>query len=162
MSVFKSQFSRAIMTHKSDNAVIASPFLFISSGTNTSVTSSKLVASTATFITNNVKIGDVVHNDTTELSATVVSVDSETQLTLNANIFLASGNAYAVYGMSAQTNIGNAGCCLYIDGAGDVSVITIGGDTATFFSVPVGTILPVQVRQLRSTSTSATNVMALW
>ena len=162
MSVFKSQFSRALRAHKSDDAVIASPALFISSATNTTATAFKLIDSTATFIAKNVAVGDVVHNDTTELSATVVSVDSATQLTLNANIFLATGNTYTVYGMSSQTNIGNTGCNLYIGGAGNVSVITIGGDIATFFAVPVGTILPVQVRQLRSTSTTVTNVMALW
>ena len=162
MSVFKSQFSRAIRAHKSDNAVIANPALFVSSGTNTTATAFKLINSASTFITKNVCAGDVVHNDTTELSATVLSVDSETQLTLNADIFLATGNSYAIYGMSSLSGLGNTGCNLYIGGAGNISVITIGGDIATFFAVPVGTVLPVQVRQLRSTSTSATNVMALW
>ena len=64
--------------------------------------------------------------------------------------------------MSSQAGIGNTGCNLYIGGAGDVSVITIGGDIATFFGVPVGTTLPIQVVRLRATSTSATNVIALW
>ena len=162
MSVFKSQFSRAIRAHKSDNADIANPNTFVDSGTNTAVTAFKLIDSAAKFITDNLRTGDVVHNDTTELSATVVTVDSETQLTLNANIFLATGNAYAVYGMSPQSGIGNTGCNLYVGGTGNVSVVTIGGDTATFFAVPAGTTLPIQVERLRATSTTATNVMALW
>lgn len=161
MSVFKSTFSRALRTHKSDNANIAYPSL-IESGTNTTATALKLISSTATFITDNVKTGDIVHNDTDETTATVVTVDSETQLTLNANIFTATGKLYAVYQSSPQSGLGNPGCFLYIGGAGDVSVVTIGGDTATFFGVPVGTTLPIQVIKLRSTSTSATNVIALW
>jgi hypothetical protein len=161
MSVFKTTFSRALRTHPSDNANIAYPAVN-ESGTNTTATSLKLIDSAATFITNNVKTGDVVHNDTDETAATVVSVDSETQLTLNANIFAATGKIYTVYSMSSQSGMGNPGCYLYVGGAGNVSVVTIGNDIATFFGVPAGTTLPIQVIKLRSTSTSATNIVALW
>jgi hypothetical protein len=126
------------------------------------VSTSKLIDSTGLFITNNVKTGDVIHNDTLSTAATVVSVDSETQLTLNANIFTATAQAYIVYSMSSQTSMGNPGCVLYIGGTGNVSVITIGGDQITFNGVPAGTTLPIQVRQLRATSTTATLVNALW
>jgi hypothetical protein len=162
MSVFKSQFSRAVRAHKSDDAVIANPSALVTTGTNTTATAFKLINSAATFITNNIQIGDVVHNDTDETAATVVSVDSQTQLTLNANIFTATAKLYAVYAMSSQSGLGNTGCFLYVGGAGNVSVVTIGGDTATFFAVPAGTTLPIQVIKLRTTSTTATNVMGLW
>ncbi len=161
MSVFKTTFSRALRAHPSDNANIPFPAV-VESGTSTSVVSSKLVDSTATFITNNVKTGDIVHNDTSETAATVVSVDSETELTLNANIFTATTQIFTVYAASPQTTIGNAGCFLYVGGTGSVSVVTIGGDIATFFAVPAGTTLPIQVLKLRSTSTTATNIVALW
>jgi hypothetical protein len=161
MSVFKTTFSRALRTHKSDDANIAYPTL-IKSGTNTTATAFKLIDSAGLFITNNVKIGDIVHNDTDETSATVVNVDSETELTLNANIFTATAKLYAVYQASPQTGLGNPGCFLYVGGAGNVSVVTIGNDVATFFGVPAGTTLPIQVIKLRSTSTSATNIVALW
>jgi len=161
MSVFKTQFSRALRVHKSDDANIAYPNV-ITSGTNTTATASKLISSTATFITNNVQAGDIVHNDTDETAATVVSVDSETQLTLNANIFAATAKVYTIYQASSQTGLGNPGANLYVGGAGNVSIVTIGGDTATFFGVPAGTTLPVQAIKLRSTSTSATNIVALW
>lgn len=162
MSVFKSQFSRAIIAHKSDNADIAVPYSFVDTGTNTTSTSLKLISSSATFISDNVRSGDVVHNDTDGTAATVISVDSETQLTLNANIFTATGKIFTVYGMSPQSGIGNEGCNLYVGGAGNVSVVTIGGDIVTFFAVPVGTVLPIQVIRLRATGTTATNVLALW
>lgn len=161
MSVFKTTFTRSLRAHKSDNANIPYPDV-ITNGTNTTATSSKLICATAKFITKGVAIGDVVHNDTDETAATVVSVDSETQLTLNANIFTATAKIFNVYAMSAQTSMGNPGCFLYVGGAGNVSVVTKGNDIATFFGVPAGTTLPIQVLKLRSTSTSATNVMALW
>lgn len=161
MSVFKTTFSRALRAHPSDNANIPFPNA-IESGTSTSIVSSKLVDSTGLFVTNNVKTGDIVHNDTLETAATVVSVDSETQLTLNADIFTATAQIFTVYAASPQTTIGNAGCFLYVCGTGSVSVVTIGNDIATFFAVPAGTILPIQVLKLRSTSTTATNIVALW
>jgi hypothetical protein len=161
MSVFKTTFSRALRAYLSDNANIPFPNA-IDSGTSTSVVASKLVDSTATFITNNVKTGDIVYNDTDETAATVVSVDSQTQLTLNADIFTATAEIFTVYAASPQTTIGNAGCFLYVGGTGNVSVVTIGNDIATFFAVPAGTTLPIQVLKLRSTSTTATNIVALW
>jgi hypothetical protein len=161
MSVFKTTFSRALIAHKSDNADIAYPNK-IADGTNTTSTALKLINSAGLFITNNINTGDVIHNDTAGTAATVVSVDSETQLTLNANIFTSTGQEYAVYSMSSQTSIGNTGCNLYVGGAGNVSVITIGGDQITFNSVPAGTTLPIQVIRLRATGTTATNVNALW
>lgn len=162
MSVFKTTFTRALRAHPSDNAIIAYPGDTNLVGTNTSVTASKLVDSAATFITNNVLIGDVVHNDTAGTAATVVSVDSETEITLNANIFASTAQVYTIYSMSSQAGIGNTGCYLYVGGAGNISVITIGGDQITFNSVPAGTVLPIQVRQVRSTSTTATLLNALW
>jgi hypothetical protein len=161
MSVFKTTFTRSLRAHPSDNADIAYPSV-AESGTNTTATASKLIDSAATFITNNVKTGDVVHNDTAGTAATVVSVDSETQLTLNANIFTSTAQAYVVYPMSAQSGMGNPGCFLYVGGTGNVSVVTIGGDIITFNGVPAGTTLPIQVLKLRSTSTTATLINALW
>ena len=161
MSLFKTTFTRALRAHPSNDADIAYPTP-IESGTVTTVTASKLIDSTATFITNNVRQGDVVHNDTLGTAATVVSVDSETQLTLNANIFTATSQAFVVYAMSPQTSMGNPGCYLYIGGTGTVSVITIGGDQPTFNGVPAGTTLPIQVTRLRATGTTATLVNALW
>jgi hypothetical protein len=161
MSVFKTTFSRALRAHKSDDANIAFPAQ-IAGGSNTTATAFKLINSAATYITKNLKTGDIVHNDTAGTAATIVSVDSETELTLNANIFTSTSQAYVVYQASPQTGLGNTGCFLYVGGAGNVSVVTIGGDQITFNGVPAGTTLPIQVLQLRATGTTATNVNALW
>jgi hypothetical protein len=161
MSVFKTTFSRALRAHPSDNADIAYPNQ-IAGGTNTTATAFKLINSAALYITKNVKTGDVVHNDTAGTVATVVSVDSQTQLTLNADIFTSTAQVYAVYAMSSQTGMGNPGCFLYVGGTGNVSVVTIGGDIIVFNGVPAGTTLPIQVVRLRSTGTTATLINALW
>jgi hypothetical protein len=121
-----------------------------------------LINSAALYVTKNLKTGDVVHNDTAGTAATIVSVDSETELTLNANIFTSTGQVYAVYAMSSQTSMGNPGCFLYVGGTGNVSVVTIGGDIIVFNGVPAGTTLPIQVVKLRSTGTTATLINALW
>ena len=161
MSVFKTTFSRALRAHPSDNADIAYPNQ-IAGGSNTTATSFKLINSAALYITKNLKTGDVVHNDTAGTAATVVSVDSQTQLTLNADIFTSTSQVYAVYAMSSQSGMGNPGCFLYVGGTGNVSVITIGNDQITFNGVPAGTTLPIQVLKLRATGTTATLINALW
>lgn len=161
MSVFKTTFTRALRAYPSDNADIPYPNT-IETGTSTTVVASKLVDSTGLFVTNNIATGDVIYNDTLGTAATVVTVDSQTQLTLNANIFTATAQAYTIYSMSSQTSFGNPGCFLYVGGTGNVAVTTLGGDLLTFNGVPAGTTLPIQVERLRATGTTATLVNALW
>ena len=161
MSVFKTTFSRALAVIKSDNANVPYP-AESSSGTNTSVTVASLVDSAATFVTNNVATGDIVYNTTDGTAATVVSVTSQTTLVLNADIFTATAKTFVVYTASPQTSNGNPGCYIYVGGAGNVKVTTIGGDIITFTATPVGQVLPVQIIKLHSTGTTATLVNALW
>jgi hypothetical protein len=161
MSVFKSQFSRALEVIRSDNADIPFPNE-IKSGTNTSAVTNQLVDSTGNFINLNVKTGDIVYNITDQTAATVVSVTSATVIVLNANIFAATAKSYIIYEASSQSTIGNRGCNLYIGGAGNVRVTTIGGDIVTFTATPVGQVLPVQVIKVHLAGTSATLIDALW
>lgn len=50
---------------------------------------------------------------------------------------------------------------LYIGVTGNVAVRTANAETITFVAVPVG-ILPIQVDQVRSTNTTATDIIALY
>jgi hypothetical protein len=75
----------------------------LKTGTNTSVVSSQLVDSSATFLSDDISAGDVVTNITTGLVSTVASVVSNTVLALDSNIFLASANSYGVF--SSSTNV---------------------------------------------------------
>jgi ASC-1-like (ASCH) protein len=161
MSVFKSQFSRALAVIKSDNANIPFPAP-VKSGENTSAVENELVDTAGDFINAGVKTGDIIYNTTDSLAATVISVTNATTIVLNADIFAAAEKDYTIYQASPQTTIGNTGCNLYIGGAGNVKVTTIGGDIITFTAVSVGSFLPVQVIKLHSTDTTATLVNALW
>jgi len=51
---------------------------------------------------------------------------------------------------------------LYVGGAGDVKVVTVGGSTVIFSAVPAGTILPVAVVRVFSTGTTATSLVGMW
>lgn len=56
----------------------------------------------------------------------------------------------------------NNGCVLYIGGAGNLRVTTIGGDDVSFTGILAGSFLPVQVVKVWADGTSATNIVALW
>jgi hypothetical protein len=49
---------------------------------------------------------------------------------------------------------------LWVGGAGDVALITVGGDTVTYHSVPAGTYLRVRAARVLATPTTATNIVA--
>lgn len=51
---------------------------------------------------------------------------------------------------------------LYVGGAGDIALVTSGGDTVTFAAVPAGSILPVRAKRVLTTGTTATNIIAIW
>ena len=64
--------------------------------------------------------------------------------------------------VSAQNGSGNNGCVLYVGGAGNLRVLTIGGDDVLFSNIQAGSFLPVQVQRVYSTNTTATGIVALW
>jgi hypothetical protein len=51
---------------------------------------------------------------------------------------------------------------LFVGGAGNVAVVTEGGDTVTFSGVQAGSMLVLRIKQVRSTNTTATNIVRLW
>ena len=140
MSVFKTTFSRALNVFASENANIPFPAL-ITNVINTTDGTTTITNAAATFITDNVKPGDIVI-DETGLRVTVVGVISQTEIVVNSLI----GTICKIYQASSQTGIGNQGCYIYVpeDGS-NVVVTTIGGDDVVFQKVPRGAILPVQV-----------------
>lgn len=50
---------------------------------------------------------------------------------------------------------------LWVGGAGNVSVLMAGGETVTISGVAAGTLLPIQVRRVNATNTTATLMVAL-
>ncbi len=162
MSVQKIQANRALKVIPSDNCVIPMPYV-IETGTTTSAPGLNALAdSSGLFITNGVKPGDVVYNITDNTAATVVQVQSQTTLLLNANITAAIGKSYIVYQASPENTLGNQGCVLYIGGAGNVNLNTTGDDIITFVGLNTGQFVPVQCVKVAATGTTATNIIALW
>lgn len=157
MPTLKLQSSRFLRVFPSDNAKIPYPAV-VTSGTNTSSTALKLINSGATFITSGVKINDIVYNTTDETAATVVSVDSETQITLNANIFTAGSKDYTIYDGASNNN----GCVFYTGGAGTVDMENESGDRIIKEGCVAGQYHPVNVVQIYEAGTSATLIDAHW
>lgn len=51
---------------------------------------------------------------------------------------------------------------LYVGGAGNVKVVTLGGDTVTLVGATAGEIIPIRVKQVLSTGTTATSIVSLY
>jgi hypothetical protein len=72
-----------------------------------------------------------------------------------------ASNAFVVTPADGS-NLTHAARALFVGGAGDIRVDTLGGDTVTFASVPAGSILPVRVLKVYSTGTDASNIVAVY
>ncbi len=50
---------------------------------------------------------------------------------------------------------------IYVGGTGSLTVTMKSGVEATFTAIPTGTLLPIEVSNVKSTGTTATNIVAL-
>lgn len=50
---------------------------------------------------------------------------------------------------------------LWVGGGGDVSVVTQGGTTVTLKGAPAGSLIPIRAVRVRSTGTTATDIVGL-
>ena len=156
MAYQKLQASRLLAVVQSDTINIPDVSHRTAQGTTTATTADKLVDSGALFSANGlVKVNDIVYNTTDSTVARVTAIDSDTTLSLSANI-MANAEAYKIY------RDDNNGCVLYVGGLGDVNVITAGGDDVTLKAVPAGSFIPVQVLRVKDTLTTATDIVAMW
>lgn len=69
--------------------------------------------------------------------------------------------AFAAVTTSDTTVLSNVRS-LWVGGAGNVSVHDQNDNVVTFNSVPAGTLLPISPKRVRATSTTATNIVALF
>lgn len=68
-----------------------------------------------------------------------------------------AGNAKVVVPSDTAT-LDQAGT-IYVGGAGNIACVTERGDEVTFVGMLKGTILPVLIKQVKSTDTTATNML---
>ncbi len=153
MAYQKLQVERALTVIPSDTINVPNVAGPTASGTADGTTANKLVDSTASFTSN--LLGYIVYNTTDSTVATVTAVDDAGTLSLSADI-MASGESYTLYADD------NNGCVLYVGNTGNVRVLTAGNDDVTFVGIPAGAFVPVQVKRVFSTSTDATDIIALW
>ena len=63
---------------------------------------------------------------------------------------------------SDSTNLTSIARSLYVGTAGNVTLLTVGQNVVTFSNVQSGSILPVRTIRVNATSTTATNIVALY
>lgn len=51
---------------------------------------------------------------------------------------------------------------IYVGGAGDIALTTSNGEDVTFVGALVGTIIPIRPSRIKSTNTTATNLLGLY
>lgn len=61
---------------------------------------------------------------------------------------------------SDTANLPTSSKRLWVGGAGNVKLVTVGGSTVTYTAVPAGTYLQVRAQQVFATLTTATNIVA--
>lgn len=71
-----------------------------------------------------------------------------------------ASNAFSI--TPADADMSTPARALYVGGAGNVAVVTTGGDSVTFVGVAAGTVLPVSVRRVSSTGTTATSIVGMY
>lgn len=62
---------------------------------------------------------------------------------------------------SDTVNLTKAARSLWVGGDGDLSVLTVDGQTLTIVGAAAGTVVPLAVRRVNATGTTATNIVAL-
>ena len=103
---------------------------------------------------NRVAAGDVVYKGTTIV--TVVSVDSDTQLTVSDALTTGTYEIYRGNG-GAQTQLlaGNEGFSLFVGTGGNIAVIPASStDTVVLKNVPNSSFIPLQVARVLLTGTT--------
>lgn len=134
------------------------PIATTGGGTATAGTTGTLLEDTgAKFITDGIKAGDVVVNTSSvNSSSRVVAVQSETELIVQTTGLFASGNNYEILSESTEPAV------LYVGGAGNIKCVTMGGDIIDLLGVTAGSFIPIQIKGIRVTGTTATNIVALF
>ena len=167
MSYQTLQSSRAWPIVPSDDADIPNIAEEGPSGTANANVANQLVDTTKNFVALGVRLGMVVQNTSGTPTLSFVG-GFATNTNPNDSLLLVDGSGNAVDNFPLGTETyeiyggDQRGALLYVGGAGDVAVVTSGGDAVTFSALPAGSFVPVRIKQVKSTATTATLMLALW
>lgn len=70
--------------------------------------------------------------------------------------------AQGVEAVALDTNLNKTCRGLYVGTTGDVSILASDGSTAVLINVQGGSVLPIRVRQVKSSGTTAGGLVALY
>lgn len=150
----------AIRVIPSDSINIPKPGSVV--GGNSSTNGITLTDATASFKSSFISGGDVVYVGS-EIHE-VLSVDSETVITLKTAVVAAAPYAYKIFkGNGGSLKQGYNGYSLFVGTTGDVAVLTPGAgqDEVTLVNIANASFIPLQVIRVLNTGTTATDIIAL-
>ncbi len=175
MAYQKLQAGRVLQVVPADDINIPNPAAVAANGSTTADgrAANQLIDANATFLDDNIKVGDIIYASTGAtsnwtLAAKVKEVVNDTTLEVEdsssgaATLF----NTGLTYRIFSQVDNPQNGCCLYIGdvaGGTNIEVDTAGGDTKILFvGVNAGQFMPVNVLRVYKTNTTAASILALW
>lgn len=79
----------------------------------------------------------------------------------NAQVVSPNDSQDLVLSGGVITGIDN-GACLYIGTGGNITITTIGGQTVTLNNLADGVFVPIQVKRVFATGTTASDILALY
>jgi hypothetical protein len=150
----------AIRVIPSDSINIPKPGSVV--GGNSSTNGTTLTDATASFKSNFISGGDVVYVGS-EIHE-ILSVDSDTVITLKTAVVAAAPYAYKIFkGNGGDLKQGYDGYSLFVGTTGDIVVLTPGAgqDEVTLVNIANASFIPLQVIRVLNTGTTATDIIAL-
>ena len=79
----------------------------------------------------------------------------------NAQVVTPNDSQNLVLSGSSIVGIDN-GACLFIGTGGNITITTIGGQTVTLTNLADGVFIPIQVKKVFATGTTASDILALY
>ena len=137
-------FTTATGSGTPNNVLIAPPNTFIDANGNNLINAGDLLVNTSSPVVK---------------SSYIASVDSDTKLTMVRGIGISPGAQCKVLAASNEPAV------LYVGTAAagaTLKVRSAGGDDATFVNIQQGSFIPVQVKRVYRTGTTASNIVALF
>jgi hypothetical protein len=163
------QPTQALNVVVSDTINIPEPDAYItgtsSSGTGTTITdgSANFLGITSNAgISNKVAVGDVVY----VIDGATITIVRVTAVTNNTNIVVSASvtgtKPYQIYRSNGDFKNVSEGFSLFVGGAGNIAVVPACSDQVVKLeNIPDSSFIPLQVKRVNSTDTTATKIIAL-
>tara|TARA_B100000530_G_scaffold268342_1_gene180951 strand:+ start:650 stop:1165 length:516 start_codon:yes stop_codon:yes gene_type:complete len=166
------QPTQALNVIPSDTINIPEPDAYIT-GNNSAGTGTTITDASANFLgvsnpantgySNRVTVGDVIIHEAAGpvlTLLTVVSIIDNNNIQVSASI---TGGRYQIYRANrGDVNLNKEGFSLFVGGAGNISVIPASSDqTVVLENIPDSSFIPLQVKRVNQSGTTATKIIAL-